>query len=222
MRKVLCVIFAALVPGASNADCSQAFDVDATKSVTVMGWLPGSKEAGVTILKCKDLEAAREQYFVENAGLIKPEALASAEAYQSAVADTLKRLDRANVDLQSKLDSDATLDALIITWRVLKFEFAKVSTLIGCVAPEPTASKLLCAGGIASLVDDFSNIADGSITKTQISKRAQELKKQTADLKKRYEDLRKNAAKFDMPFATKQRTSIFLAMCTAVQQQCLN
>lgn len=189
--------------------------------MTVTDWLSGAKDAGIEVLSCTDLETIRENYFVESADLIKPQALASAATYQAAADDALKRLDAAQAALKAKLDADATLDALLIAWRVVKFEFGKSGTLIGCMAPDVTASKLFCAVGIVSLIDDAISVANGSVAKTELSKRAKELMKKTDELKARYAELKKNAAKFDMPAAAKQRTTTFQAMCTAVQKQCL-
>jgi hypothetical protein len=72
---------------------------------------------------------------------------------------------------------------------LLKYEFGKASALIGCMAPEPGASKLFCAVGLVVLAEDTGSVLDGSIAKVDISERAKNLQPQIANLQKQFDGL---------------------------------
>jgi hypothetical protein len=64
--------------------------------------------------------------------------------------------------------------------KLLKYGFGKASALVGCMAPEPGASKLFCAVGRVILAEDTGSVSDGSIAKVDISERAKNLRTQIA------------------------------------------
>lgn len=210
-----------LASGPVMANCLQTFNVKADKTATHFGWLPGSAQYGATSMSCVSLEAMRQDYYVASGKAIDVAAFQSAQAYKTETEKTLAKLSDAQTLLQNQIAKDATIDALRITYRVLKYEFGKASTLIGCLSPDPTASKALCAIGLFILADDTSSVLDGSIAKVEVTEGAKKLTKRVEELKAQYAKLKANEVKFDMSAVQKRQAEIFTGMCSTVQTQCL-
>lgn len=221
--RTIALLFLALGSTHATADptCLQSFNVRADKSVSSFTWLPGATAENIGPLNCRSLELSRQAYFVANQRLIDVSKLGKAQDYKAEVDRSLSSLDKAQKDLSTKLAQDATLDALRITYRVLKYEFGKASALIGCYAPEPTASKAFCAIGLAILAEDTASVFDGSIAKIEMSDRAKKLTERVSELKSQYGKLKQQGETFNMSFAEKQHTQVFIGMCQAVRSSCL-
>lgn len=204
----------------ANPTCLQTFDVKADKKVSDFTWLPGATPS-LGPLNCRSLELSRQAYFVANQKMIDVAKLAQVKDYNAEITNSIAALEKAQSDLQAKLSQDATIDALRITYRVLKYEFGKVSALVGCFAPEPSVSKAFCAIGLVILAEDTASVLDGTIAKTEISDGAKKLGGRVGELKAQYAKLKQKEASFNMSLAQKQHTQVFLGMCEAVRASCL-
>lgn len=218
---VLALLLLGPLCAVADPSCLQSFNVKAGKSVSSFAWLPGATAQTIGPLNCRSLELSRQAYFVANQKLIDVAKLGTPQDYKAEVDRSLAALEKAQAELRIKLDQDATLDALRITYRVLKYEFGKVSALIGCFAPEPTASKAFCAIGLAILAEDTASVLDGSIAKTEMSDGVKKLTARTAELKAQYTKLKQVEQRFDMSLSQKEHSQVFLGMCQAVRTNCL-
>lgn len=216
---VLILLFATRSSSA-NPQCLQTFNVKPEKTVSNLLWLPGATSS-LGPLNCRSLELSRQSYFVANEKMIDVNKLGQAKDYKAEIDKSIAALQKAQGDLQTSLNQDATVDALRIIYRVLKYEFGKASALIGCFAPEPTASKAFCAIGLIIVAEDTASVLDGTIAKTEISDRAKKLSARVVDLKAEYSKLKQKEASFNMSLAQKQHTQVFLGMCEAVRTSCL-
>jgi hypothetical protein len=205
----------------ADISCLQSLNVRADRTVSNFAWLPGSAVAPVGTISCRSLELSRQAYFIAHEKLINVDALAQAQAYLAEVERSLSHLDTAQRDFSARLAQDAKLDALRVTYRVLKYEFGKASALIGCFAPEPSASKALCAIGLVILAEDTASVVDGSIARTEMSDGAKKLFSHVAQLKAQYGRLTQQRGSFSMPLAQEQYSRVFAGMCQAVKSSCL-
>ena len=155
MRIVIALVFLTLGLPQAHADpsCLQSFNVKPDRAVSSFAWLPGASPGTPGLMSCTSLELTRQAFFLANEKLIDVTAFSNVQAYEAEVERSLKLLAKAKQELDARLSQDAKLDAIRISYRVLKYEFGKASALIGCVAPEPSASKAFCAIGIAILAD---------------------------------------------------------------------
>lgn len=201
--------------------CNQSFAVKKDTYIENLGWLPGAKELGTGKILCADAEWARNVFYVDNASKIDVAALATSEKYMDELNKTLARALSLQKKLDEQLEKDALIGALVVTYRVLKYEAAKVSAILGCAAPEPTISKVGCAWGLWTLGEDTVAILDGSITKVDVSKRAETIRKQLGELQSKISDLKGKTKNFNMPEAQKRLTATFIGMCEAVKKSCL-
>jgi len=217
------IVFLLFLTGVAYADqgCLQSFNVDVDKSVSSFAWLPGAPIQNMEPMNCRSLELVRQAYFLKNEKLIDVTKLGQVKDYEAEIESSLATIKKNEADLQKKLAQDAALDSLRITYRVLMYEFAKASTLISCFAPEPTASKVVCAIGLVKVVEDTASVLDGTIAKTEISEGAKEMKARGAELRKKYEQLKQREPSFDMSLAQKEHSELFLSMCQAIRSNCL-
>jgi hypothetical protein len=220
-RSLLLAALGFFICSSAFADCMQNFNVKPDKQASYAGWLPGSDQLAVKSVNCRALELSRQQLFVEHGTSIDPKVLASVQAYATETSDAMAKLVKARADLQEQLSKDAGVNALRVTYRVLKYEFGKASALIGCLAPDLTVSKAMCAIGLAILAEDTGSVLDGSIAKTEISERSKKLDADIKNLQAQYEALMKMRDNFRMDVAKQRYTEMFEAMCSAVQKQCL-
>jgi hypothetical protein len=221
LLRMLLFFFTCVACQQASANCMQSFNVKTDKKAVYAPWLPGSDQFSKAVVECRALELAREQLYREQATAIDLKMLGSVQTYTSEVASSLAKLKKAKAGLHTQLQKDETINALIITYRVLKYEFGKSAALVGCMAPEPTASKAFCAIGLVILAEDTASVLDGTITKVEISKRAKQLEANIKSLESDYNSLMSKKATFNMDLAKKRYSEIFNAMCKAVQEQCL-
>jgi hypothetical protein len=222
VRSVVSLLVALASVGVhADPSCLQSFKVRGDRSVSGFSWLPGSRGLPAKPISCRSLELSRQAYFVANDKMIDVVMLTHAQRWQTEVERSLARLDRAQQELSAKSAQDATLDALRVSYRVLKYEFGKASALVGCFAPEPTASKALCAIGLVILAEDTASVVDGSIAKTEMSEGAKKLSSHVAQLKAQYAKLKQQSGKFNMSVAQEQHSRVLVGMCQAVKSSCL-
>jgi hypothetical protein len=222
MKRILFAVLSLSCLGNAAANCLQTFNVKANSTVSDYAWVPGTGVLTASPISCVTFEKARQRLFVSGQGKIDPAYFANVSKYESEVSALSARIAKTKVELDKKLQSDATVDAIIIPFEIILYDLSKAMTLIGCFAPEPTmVTKVGCGIGLIGTAKETYSIVSGGLTKQQISDRAKQLTADIAAMEKARAALLAKKGQFQMDTSTKQLNAVFLNMCEAVKKSCL-
>jgi hypothetical protein len=123
-------------------------------------------------------------------------------------------------NLQAKAVRNETAAAMQTVAEVISYELTKATVLISCSAPEPTVTKLVCAGGLMKVAIDTVNIANGQILNNSFKSYADQAKQQASSLQKELESLKQKLKDKDVPENNKRAADIFIGLCQTIKDEC--
>jgi hypothetical protein len=205
---------------ASAQTCESNMSVKPGQTVTNFSWFIYGNEGRLQSLSCKAAELLREDLFLSGANAINEKAFNDLQAYKS---DAKKHHDslvqQINAAKAAINGGQAGAGALL---QVAIYEFNKATTLISCLAPDPTAaSKALCAVLLAILAKDTHDLVTNPGGQANMQKMIADLEQELAKLETEYQRVISLGAAMGLSEAAQRRKQMFDAMCQSIKQSCL-
>jgi hypothetical protein len=194
--------------------------VKPSQTVTNFSWFLYGNDGRLQSLSCKAAEALREDLFLSGANAINEKAFNDLQAYKSDAKkhhDSL--LQQINAAKAAVNGGQAGAKALL---QVAIYEFNKTTTLITCLAPDPTAAtKTLCAVLLAILGKDTHDLVTDPGGQASMQKMLADLEQELSKLETEYRRVISLGAAIGLSDAAQRRKQMYDAMCQSIKQSCL-
>lgn len=203
---------------ASANSCLRTFDIDETKTISVIGLIDGLDSTEP--MSCAVAERLRTDIYVQNPKLFTEIAGMSASSYYDSLQRQLAETEKAIEALEVKITAGQTGGALLSAAEILLFEAAKYE-LILCLVPDATVSKIACGIALFETVLGGYRILSGSVTKNEATAYAEKMKTALKNERARLADIRSRLA-IGAPNEVEQRAqTTFYLLCDRIEASCL-